>query len=149
MCGPKLCSMKITQDMRDYAVKLEEAEAEMQQMSKEFRERGSEVYLPVVESPRATAVNLEETAAADRSNFAREKTRGSAGPVLPRVRLSLQQVRQQLMAEFTARVPAGQTGSAEQREADFLSRSLAAFAIRHLASCRRLRKATLARLARA
>ncbi|HEX8831831.1 MAG TPA: hypothetical protein VF705_11735 [Longimicrobium sp.] len=29
MCGPKFCSMKITQDVRDYAAKLEEAEAGM------------------------------------------------------------------------------------------------------------------------
>jgi phosphomethylpyrimidine synthase len=47
MCGPKFCSMKITQDVRDYAAKLEEAEAGMQQKSAEFRERGGEVYLPV------------------------------------------------------------------------------------------------------
>jgi hypothetical protein len=49
--------------------------------------------------------------------------------------LELQQVRQQLLAEFAAHLPLGQTGSAEQRETDFLSRSLAAFAIRHLAGC--------------
>jgi hypothetical protein len=49
--------------------------------------------------------------------------------------LELLQVRQQLLAEFAAHLPQGQTGSAEQRETDFLSRSLAAFAIRHLAGC--------------
>jgi phosphomethylpyrimidine synthase len=38
MCGPKFCSMKITQDVRDYA------EREMAKKSAEFRERGSEIY---------------------------------------------------------------------------------------------------------
>ena len=58
MCGPKFCSMKITQDVRDYAAKLNEAgvelaeettqvdpEAGMAEMSKKFREMGSEVYV--------------------------------------------------------------------------------------------------------
>lgn len=49
MCGPKFCSMKITQDVRDYAAKLEEAEAGMAAKSAEFRERGSEVYLPIAD----------------------------------------------------------------------------------------------------
>jgi len=38
MCGPKFCSMKITQDVRDYA-------AEMAAKSEEFRARGGEIYL--------------------------------------------------------------------------------------------------------
>jgi len=42
--------MKITQDVRDYAAKLEAAEAGMAGKSAEFRERGGEVYLPVAES---------------------------------------------------------------------------------------------------
>jgi phosphomethylpyrimidine synthase len=39
--------MKITQDVRDYAAKLEsdELEAEMQKKSAEFKELGSEIYL--------------------------------------------------------------------------------------------------------
>ena len=63
MCGPKFCSMKITQDVRDYAAKLNEAgvelaeettqidpdsngrEAGMAQMSAKFKEMGSNVYL--------------------------------------------------------------------------------------------------------
>ncbi|HEX8454117.1 MAG TPA: phosphomethylpyrimidine synthase ThiC [Longimicrobium sp.] len=61
MCGPKFCSMKITQDVRDYAAKLEEAEAGMAGKSAEFRERGSEVYLPVAR----TAADAQETVAAD------------------------------------------------------------------------------------
>jgi phosphomethylpyrimidine synthase len=38
MCGPKFCSMKITQDVRDYA-------AEMAAKAEEFRERGGEIYV--------------------------------------------------------------------------------------------------------
>jgi phosphomethylpyrimidine synthase len=65
MCGPKFCSMKITQDVRDYAARLNEAavelaeettqvdtasdaairEAGMAEMSRKFRDLGSEVYL--------------------------------------------------------------------------------------------------------
>ncbi len=51
MCGPKFCSMRISQDIRDYAeargLGVEEAvEAGMEEMAGEFRARGSEVYLP-------------------------------------------------------------------------------------------------------
>jgi len=49
MCGPKFCSMKITQDVREYAARQAEIEAGMAEKSAEFREKGSEVYLPVVE----------------------------------------------------------------------------------------------------
>jgi phosphomethylpyrimidine synthase len=38
MCGPKFCSMKITQDVRDYA-------AEMERKATEFRESGGEIYV--------------------------------------------------------------------------------------------------------
>jgi phosphomethylpyrimidine synthase len=38
MCGPKFCSMKITQDVREYA-------AEMAAKAEEFRERGGEIYV--------------------------------------------------------------------------------------------------------
>jgi len=38
MCGPKFCSMRITQDVRAYA-------AEMAQKAAEFRESGGEIYL--------------------------------------------------------------------------------------------------------
>lgn len=44
MCGPKFCSMKITQDVRDYA-KAEEAKKGMDQMSDKFKKLGSEVYV--------------------------------------------------------------------------------------------------------
>ena len=69
MCGPKFCSMKITQDVRDYAATLNDpahqglsaegtqlpsltdnlgaltAEQGMEAMSKKFRDMGSEVYV--------------------------------------------------------------------------------------------------------
>jgi phosphomethylpyrimidine synthase len=40
MCGPKFCSMKISQDVRAYA------EQGMEDMSNAFRSHGSEIYLP-------------------------------------------------------------------------------------------------------
>ncbi|PTR23935.1 hydroxymethylpyrimidine synthase [Luteibacter sp. OK325] len=43
MCGPKFCSMKITQDVRDYAAGME-ASAGMEEKAEEFRAQGSEVY---------------------------------------------------------------------------------------------------------
>jgi phosphomethylpyrimidine synthase len=56
MCGPKFCSMKITQDVRNYAATLNDPSAigmsmsgtiedGMAEMSKKFREMGSNVYL--------------------------------------------------------------------------------------------------------
>lgn len=45
MCGPKFCSMKITQDVRDYAKQKKEAESGMESMSEKFKAMGSEVYL--------------------------------------------------------------------------------------------------------
>ncbi|MBL6664357.1 MAG: phosphomethylpyrimidine synthase ThiC [Rickettsiales bacterium] len=45
MCGPKFCSMKITQDVRDYAKQQEEAQKGMDKMSEEFKNKGSEIYL--------------------------------------------------------------------------------------------------------
>ncbi len=50
MCGPKFCSMKITQDVREYAAKkeLEEAKAleeGMKEKAQEFVESGGEIYL--------------------------------------------------------------------------------------------------------
>lgn len=41
MCGPKFCSMKISQEVRDYAA---QKEAGMEQMSEAFRAHGSELY---------------------------------------------------------------------------------------------------------
>jgi phosphomethylpyrimidine synthase len=49
MCGPHFCSMKITQDVRDYAEQkgLEETKAideGLKEMSESFKEKGSEIY---------------------------------------------------------------------------------------------------------
>ena len=67
MCGPKFCSMKITQEVRDFAAKqnqsadsflaaepvdktaLGDAEAGMAEMSEAFKNKGSEIYLPASE----------------------------------------------------------------------------------------------------
>ncbi|KAB2929315.1 MAG: phosphomethylpyrimidine synthase ThiC [Leptonema illini] len=43
MCGPKFCSMKITEDVREYAKQADIEEA-MQQKSKEFVEQGAQIY---------------------------------------------------------------------------------------------------------
>jgi len=56
MCGPKFCSMKITQDVRDYAATLNDQQMGMAEMSEKFRELGGEVYVDadkVKESNRA------------------------------------------------------------------------------------------------
>ncbi|MCP3907607.1 MAG: phosphomethylpyrimidine synthase ThiC [Oceanicoccus sp.] len=50
MCGPKFCSMKITQEVRDYAAQQEaekEAAEGMNEMSEKFRSEGSELYKEV------------------------------------------------------------------------------------------------------
>jgi len=49
MCGPHFCSMKITQDVREYAANQGVAEEEalklgMEQKSAEFKEKGAEIY---------------------------------------------------------------------------------------------------------
>lgn len=54
MCGPKFCSMKISQEVRDYSK--DEIEKAMQKKSAEFKASGSEVYIP------ATSKSSEELA---------------------------------------------------------------------------------------
>ncbi len=54
MCGPKFCSMEITQQVRDYAAKLNEtpeaaAEKGMEEMSEKFRNLGSDLYVSATE----------------------------------------------------------------------------------------------------
>ena len=57
MCGPKFCSMKISQEVRDYAKGLQpiditvsdNSSVGMQQKAAEFRARGSELYHPAKE----------------------------------------------------------------------------------------------------
>ena len=60
MCGPKFCSMKISQEVRDFAAKqnsdpdsflaatapVEDAEKGMEEMSKLYEEKGKKLYLP-------------------------------------------------------------------------------------------------------
>ncbi len=51
MCGPKFCSMKISQEVRDFAdeqnISIDEAKQQgMDEMSQTFKEMGSEVYIP-------------------------------------------------------------------------------------------------------
>ena len=55
MCGPKFCSMRISQDIRDYAAEhgmetVEAIEAGMAEKSAEFADLGGRVYLPITES---------------------------------------------------------------------------------------------------
>ncbi|WP_281915442.1 phosphomethylpyrimidine synthase ThiC [Caldimonas thermodepolymerans] len=52
MCGPKFCSMKITQEVREYAARQgvsEEAALEqgLQAKSEEFKRAGGEIYIPI------------------------------------------------------------------------------------------------------
>jgi phosphomethylpyrimidine synthase len=67
MCGPKFCSMEITQQVRDYASKLNERavevaeettqvdpEAGMAEMSRRFRDMGGQMY---VDADKAKAAN--------------------------------------------------------------------------------------------
>ena len=55
MCGPKFCSMRITQDVRKYAEEhglstVAAIDAGMAEMSDRFHDHGQQVYLPVVET---------------------------------------------------------------------------------------------------
>jgi phosphomethylpyrimidine synthase len=88
MCGPKFCSMKITQDVRDYAASLgdnekavlglssppplagegqggglsaDEAERGMKEMSDKFNAMGQQVYVDAdkVQAPKITALESE------------------------------------------------------------------------------------------
>jgi len=52
MCGPKFCSMEITQQIREYAaekgVSVEEARKKGQdEKSREFAEKGADVYVKI------------------------------------------------------------------------------------------------------
>ncbi|MFZ9253569.1 MAG: phosphomethylpyrimidine synthase ThiC [Hylemonella sp.] len=55
MCGPKFCSMKITQEVRDFAKTQGVSEdaalaAGMESMSEEFKRAGGEIYIPISKS---------------------------------------------------------------------------------------------------
>jgi phosphomethylpyrimidine synthase len=100
MCGPKFCSMKITQDVRDYAASLgdnektalglsphpeearsavskDEAEAGMREMSEKFKAMGGEVYLDAdkVKAPKATASSSEAEHHAKNAGLVKESNR--------------------------------------------------------------------------
>ena len=47
MCGPKFCSMKISQDILDKFGNNKEIDNEMKKKSKEFKDTGSEIYIKV------------------------------------------------------------------------------------------------------
>src|SRR5579859_1853539 len=47
MCGPKFCSMKISQDIRDAARKQNEVAGGMAEMAEKFRKSGGEILVPV------------------------------------------------------------------------------------------------------
>ena len=49
MCGPKFCSMEITQQVRDYAAALKAKEAGMAEMSEKFRKLDGQLYVERVE----------------------------------------------------------------------------------------------------
>ena len=44
MCGPKFCSMKITQEVRDYADKQKAQRQGMEEKAVEFVKKGSKIY---------------------------------------------------------------------------------------------------------
>ncbi len=58
MCGPKFCSMKITQDVRDYAKTLNDQQAGMDEMSAKFKDMGGQVY---VDADAAKAAAVKES----------------------------------------------------------------------------------------
>jgi phosphomethylpyrimidine synthase len=45
MCGPKFCSMKISQEIRDAAAAQNDVDAGLAQMAEKFREGGGEIYV--------------------------------------------------------------------------------------------------------
>jgi hypothetical protein len=113
MCGPKFCSMKITQDVRDYAATLNDpqqravagaastAQEGMAQMSKKFLDLGAEVY-----------VDAEKVRATRRYDPGHGLSRPPLGAIIGRPRSSGRQVRQGLCREN------GRTCCARQLRAD-------------------------------
>ncbi|HEY8571993.1 phosphomethylpyrimidine synthase ThiC [Phenylobacterium sp.] len=51
MCGPKFCSMKISQDIRDAARAQNEVDTGMAEMAQKFRAGGGEILVPVAPEP--------------------------------------------------------------------------------------------------
>lgn len=87
MCGPKFCSMKITQDVRDYAASLgdnekaalglDAAQAGMKEMSNKFNAMGSQVYIDAdkVKAPHTTALDTEAAHAAKNAALVKESNK--------------------------------------------------------------------------
>jgi phosphomethylpyrimidine synthase len=89
MCGPKFCSMKITQDVRDYAASLggnektalgldaSAAEAGMKEMSDKFNAMGQQVYVDAdkVKAPRTTALDSEAEHQAKNAKLVKESNK--------------------------------------------------------------------------
>lgn len=100
MCGPKFCSMKITQDVRDYAASLgdnektalglsphpeearsavskDEAERGMAEMSDKFNAMGQQVYVAAekVEAPKAAASSSEAEHHAKNAGLVKESNK--------------------------------------------------------------------------
>ncbi len=84
MCGPKFCSMKITQDVRDYAASLGDnekaalgldvAQAGMKEMSDKFNAMGQQVYVDAdqVKAPHTTALDTEAAHAKKNAGLVKE-----------------------------------------------------------------------------
>ncbi len=98
MCGPKFCSMKITQDVRDYAASLGDnekaalgldlsaeasakadvAQKGMDEMSEKFRQMGEQVYVDagkVAKAPHTTAIDSEAAHAAKNAALVKESNK--------------------------------------------------------------------------
>jgi phosphomethylpyrimidine synthase len=93
MCGPKFCSMKITQDVRDYAASLgnnektalgldaSTAEAGMKEMSDKFNAMGQQVYVDAdkvqegKKAPHTTALDSEAAHAAKNAGLVKESNK--------------------------------------------------------------------------
>ena len=88
MCGPKFCSMKITQDVRDYAASLGDnekaalgldvAQKGMDEMSEKFRQMGEQVYVDagkVAKAPHTTALDSEAAHAAKNAALVKESNK--------------------------------------------------------------------------
>lgn len=91
MCGPKFCSMKITQDVRDYAASLgdnektalglDAAQAGMKEMSDKFNAMGQQVYIDADKvqegktAPHTTAIDSETTHAARNARLVKESNK--------------------------------------------------------------------------
>jgi phosphomethylpyrimidine synthase len=87
MCGPKFCSMKITQDVRDYAASLgdnektalglDAAQTGMKEMSDKFNAMGGQVYIDAekVKPAHTTALDSEATHTAKNAALVKESNR--------------------------------------------------------------------------